>query len=95
MQCLVGGADDDIVPEIDSRCLLMAPIILLRLPAAAWLIHVRIGRQAIGARQGGARISGKRGVRISGTDTGLGRALSMAIVVIGLVRDGCMPVESA
>ena len=51
-----------------TRCLLMAPIILLRLPAAAWMIHVRIRRQAIGARQGGARISGKGGVRISGTD---------------------------
>jgi hypothetical protein len=47
----------------------MAPIILLRLPAAARVIRARNGRQVIGAFfvLQVARISGKQVVRISGT----------------------------
>jgi hypothetical protein len=66
----------------------MAPIILLRLPAAARLIRARDGRQAIGAPLvlQVVRISGKEVVRISGTrifPTGHPLRISSAVKGVG------------
>jgi hypothetical protein len=62
-----GGAHAIASPSTCTRCLVVAPIILLRLPPVTRIPRARDGRQAIGAPRQVVRVSGRDLARIFGT----------------------------